>query len=198
MLSFFVIPSLYPRLPASSWEGQAALSVALPRPEPRRVTLFFTLELRRVHESEVHLQFSQPLPHSCSKTPGICPRAFIPILARPPAFWWELGCPSFSSHFRPAFNFRLPSPSLSGSTFNSLLNPAESALTDEFRVLAEISRNPAPATPLDSALTDILFVSPLESALTKNPGESGIMLTSAKPPWPGGPPYGLLLWDYPQ
>src|SRR5438874_4008856 len=50
------------------------------------------------------------------------------------------------------------------------VSPFPSALTDELRVLTEISRNRPPLTPLESALTDFVSVTCLESALTKTPG----------------------------
>ena len=66
------------------------------------------------------------------------------------------------------------------------VSPLESALTDELRVgfqglylqtltqqTTGFGRTTPPATPLDSALTDTLSVTPLESALTKKPGEGG-------------------------
>src|SRR5438477_7257090 len=43
----------------------------------------------------------------------------------------------------------------------------ESALPDTLRVLTAISRNRPPATPLQSALTELPFVTPPESALPK-------------------------------
>ena len=50
------------------------------------------------------------------------------------------------------------------------LSPAESALTDDLRVLPEIGRNNSAASPLESALTAITSVSALESALTRKRG----------------------------
>ena len=56
-------------------------------------------------------------------------------------------------------------------THQSPLSPAESALTDELRVLTEVGRTSLSATPLESVLTARRFVTPLESALTKKRGE---------------------------
>jgi len=64
----------------------------------------------------------------------------------------------------------LSSLTLNHSTFTPI-TPLESALTDDLRVLAEISRNRPRATPLESALTRFSFITSLESALTKKPGE---------------------------
>ena len=73
--------------------------------------------------------------------PGVASRAQIPISELVPIAQRSSLCPSF--------NFQLPAPSLSGSTFDS------------------------PLSPLDSALTDTLPVSPLESALTEKPERGG-------------------------
>src|SRR5437660_903528 len=50
------------------------------------------------------------------------------------------------------------------------LSLVESALPDTLRVLTAISRNRPPATPLQSALTELPFVTPPESALPKKRG----------------------------
>ena len=50
------------------------------------------------------------------------------------------------------------------------LTPLESVLTDERRVLAEITRNRQPATLVESTLTRSAPVTPLSATLTKNKG----------------------------
>ena len=88
ILSFVVTSTAHPR--------KTLLHSTLP-------SLFCTL----LQERKRHLHFFQPLPHSCSKTPGVASRAFIPILER--------GCISFdprSSDFQPStVDFRLVSKS---------------------------------------------------------------------------------------
>src|SRR5438270_7896100 len=51
--------------------------------------------------------------------------------------------------------------------FPTPLSLVESALPDTLRVLTAINRNRPPATPLQSALTELAFVTPPESALPK-------------------------------
>ncbi len=61
------------------------------------------------------------------------------------------------------------------------LTPLESALTAQFRVLAEISRNELLVTPLESALPEVASATPLESALTKNvPGHTPFPMASSQ------------------
>ena len=103
--------------------------------------------------------------------------------------------------FCQALNFRLP-------TFDSLLAPVElcaiaraprhesentesaavssleSALTDELRLSSGFRRTDPPATPLESALTETLSASPLESALAKKQGWGGRLEPHKFPVWP--------------
>jgi len=68
------------------------------------------------------------------------------------------------------------------SILNSLprcpASPLEATLTDDPRVLAEISRNRPPTSPFDATLTGTSAVTPLDATLTKNQGVGGVMLTS--------------------
>src|SRR5438552_8927787 len=60
------------------------------------------------------------------------------------------------------------------------ISPVESALPDTLRVLTAISRNRLPATPLQSALTQLAFVTPPESALPEK-GEGRVPLPKRVP-----------------
>jgi len=50
------------------------------------------------------------------------------------------------------------------------LSPLDATLVDELRVLAEISRNCPPPTPVESTLTNFAPVTPLSATLTKTGG----------------------------
>ena len=147
--------------------------VALSCPEPRRACSLCALFPAPIcegckRENVISIPFNH-FRNSCSspasivegKTPGVASRAFL-FSGSPLAY------PEPRRVTRHSLTLSLEGP----------LSPLESALTDELRVLAEISRNHSHVNPLESALTDTSFVSPLQSALTKNRGVEPIMLTA--------------------
>ena len=78
------------------------------------------------------------------------------------------------THFSPVGD-SLASPGPRSRT--APLSPLQSAFVNRFRVLPGFGRNHPPSSPLESAFPQVPFVSPLESALTKEGGGEGLPQT---------------------
>jgi len=110
---------------------------------PRHSISSSSLFIALLQERKAHPLAFQSSAHSLSKTPGIHPRAFFKFPTFKPSTW----------------------------QLSNALCPLPATLADDLRVLAEISRNCPPATPLDATLTETSPVTPLSATLTKSRGE---------------------------
>src|SRR5882724_6807739 len=99
-----------------------------------------------LHQSEAHSVSFQSLPHSFARTPGR----------------HQVRFPNSVDSSQPS---NLP-------TFNAL-SPLEATLTDDLRVLPEISRNRPPATPAKSTLTRNSRCNPFRRNTYKKPRGPG-------------------------
>jgi hypothetical protein len=121
-------------------------------------TLLHSLYTSFAYKNEAHPLSSQPLPHLYTKTTGCNPHRF-----------------SNSADLSQPSNLRT-------CQLSNALSPLSATLTVDLRVLAEISRNWPPASPLDATLTESTAVTPLDATLIKKPGEAPLAIATKSLP----------------
>ena len=111
-----------------------------------------------LQKSEAHPLPFQPLPASLQNHRG-----------------WHQERFSNSANFSQLSNLRT-------CQLSNALSPLSATLTVDLRVLAEISRNWPPASPLDATLTESTAVTPLDATLIKKPGEAPLAIAAKSLP----------------